>query len=685
VSYIDKNSNIVISARMTDMGRAKLSVGELNFNTFKLGDSEVDYNTLGSTYDVTLENILRAKAWQPKAKTWLLPTPNDPIGAVGIPSLTELEVGSIISSPEIGFFSTGNTSGTTIITSFTADTTDNYTLNEAIINLSDLDGTSLVTITTGTTSSSYEPLIGDLMMVKYSNPDLTDPQIPNTIDLTVPVPYLFYRVQATTGTLTTNTLQITADRNFPDFSSYVGSNTCDVIFYPNNSGTTSTDFTTGLYSGGSVWNMNNVWSNNMAGIQTGYEGFTKYGSEGYVGTKEFLGYTSQLSGSCEINKAISIIHYTNTEDCDRQSELTYGQQLYLQLALNETPILKVPTLMWHRSSGTTIGQTFSGTGLQKYVKQGLNNTDIRYFDLADEQGYTVGRIFPDQHLFTIDDDELVAGLSYKSNRNWTLPKLNLGLKSSNDGLVNNINDLHVTYLFNNTSSGFTAGLHSQYHTCIKIDEVVDSEGNSCGDGQTKDVEVTFPLSQLPFMKTSGGTGWYADEFIILVQKVVTGQRTTTNGWYAIDFTSLIGNPAGSHTVGNKINPLDLEASTFVITKALYDTAVSNGDKYDIHDYINIPTTSESATLQFGDERFFYGNVCASGITNKYRTKFNFVVPPTQWNTTNNPTWPGSGQNPHISEVIIQDTGGNVVAVGKQNLPIEKTTNTTIIIEIAFDM
>lgn len=679
MSYIDKNGNIVISARMTDKGREKLSIGELNFNTFKLGDSEVDYNTLGSTYDITLENVLRAKAWQTRAKTWLLPTVNDLTGSVVIPPLTPLEVGSIINSPEIGFFSTGNTSGSTILTSFTANTTDNYTLNEAIINVSDLSGTSLVTITTGATSSSYEPAVGDLMMVKYSNPDLTDPQIPNTVDLTVPVPYLFYRVQATTGTLATNTLQITVDRNLPDFSTYAGSNTCDVIFYPNS--TSSSDFTTGLYSGGTVWNMNNVWSTNMAGIQIGYEGFTTYGSESYVGTKEYLGYTSNLSGSCEINKAISIIHYSNTEDCTTQSELMYGQQLYLELDLNQTPILKVPTLMWHRSSGTSIGQTFSGTGIQKYVKQGFNNTDIRYFDLADEQGYTVGKIFPDQHLFTIDDDELVAGLSYKSNRNWTLPKVSLGLKTSNDGLVNNTNDLHVTYLFNNTSSGFTAGLHSQYHTCIKIDEVVDAEGHSCGDGQTKDIEVVFPLSQLPFMKTSGGTGWYADEFIILVQKVSTGQRPTTNGWYAIDFTSLID----SHTVGSKIDPANLEATTFVITKALYNTAVTNVDKYDLHDYINIPTTSETTTLQFGDERFFYGNVCASGITNKYRTKFNFVIPPNQWNTTNNPTWPGSGQNPHISEVIIQDIDGNVVAVGKENLPIEKSVNTTIIIEIAFDM
>ena len=91
MSYIHKDSNIVISARMTDKGREKLSIGELNFNTFKLGDSEVDYSTLGSTYDITLEDVLRAKAWQTRAKTWLLPTTSDVNGSVAIPPLTPLE------------------------------------------------------------------------------------------------------------------------------------------------------------------------------------------------------------------------------------------------------------------------------------------------------------------------------------------------------------------------------------------------------------------------------------------------------------------------------------------------------------------------------------------------------------------------------------------------------------------
>ena len=59
MAYIDKNSNIVVSARMTNEGRRLLSLGQLTFTTFRLGDSEIDYKTLGPTYDITLENIIK--------------------------------------------------------------------------------------------------------------------------------------------------------------------------------------------------------------------------------------------------------------------------------------------------------------------------------------------------------------------------------------------------------------------------------------------------------------------------------------------------------------------------------------------------------------------------------------------------------------------------------------------------
>src|SRR5210317_243482 len=79
-----------------------------------------------------------------------------------------------------------------------------------------------------------------------------------------------------------------------------------------------------------VWNMNIPWTENPAGIFTNTnQGYDKFGSTGYTGTKEYLGYNSDTgqtdtdstyyynSFSEKVNlspsdqKSIAIIHYTN--------------------------------------------------------------------------------------------------------------------------------------------------------------------------------------------------------------------------------------------------------------------------------------------------------------------------------------------------------------------------------------
>ncbi len=675
MSYIDKNSDIVVSARLTDRGRRLLANGALTFNSFKLGDSEIDYSTLGATYDVTLENILRAKAKQPEMKTFLLPLTTTPASqaGVGLTTVTALELSTVSQAPELGFFNTQT--GSTVYTAYTT----NYSLqSDTMIPLGSLTGsTEFVPVRQLSTygSNVYEPTYGDFMLVKMSNDEISATQTNTVIEEDLPVPYLWYKVQGTSGTLAGNDLNVQLDRDFAYFPGYAGGNECWAAFYPSG----RTFDSSSIYSGGTVWNQNNVWSYDMAGVSDGlgtYETFPSYGSENFIGSKEYFGYTSEITSNCNDYRSIAIIHYTNEQTCNNQSEKNYGQSLYIDTTVPASPIVNLPTLMWHKrafsGSGTAdmIGQSFSGISTEKYVTISGVTTEVGYFDLADEQNNVIGRIFPDQQVVTIDDQEVVAALSYKSNRNWTLPTLGYGLQTVTDGLMGQTQELYVTYLLESTS-GYTTGIHTQDYTCVLLTE------EECPDNAKKDVQITFPTSELSYMSISGGTGFEADKFKIIAQRVSTGEKPTSDGWKVMDFTSDIT----SHTTGSTINPLNLENTTFTITKNKY----LNGDNYLLHDYINIPTTSEPNLLQFGDENFFFGNFESAGVSKKWRTKFQIVVPPTQFNTTTNPTWTNSGQNPHISEVGIYSTGGDLVAIGKMNLPIEKNNTTTVIIEIAFDL
>ncbi len=690
MSYISKNTGAFVNARLTRKGRELLSIGQLNFSTFRLGDSEVDYTSLGPTYNIALQNVLKPKDQQPTIKTPIFPLTTSSTPDVSIPTLTPVAINNIIQAPEKGFFN--YITGATPI-EYTAYTNSNYAVQaDTFIPITGMSGTNTVDVLKGSdyVTGSTEPSVGDFMLVKMSNPDLTNNQDKGVVEINSPVPYLWYKVQSLSGTVSGDTLQVVLDRNLPNFSTSSSSNQAFTIFYPSSmSGAT---FDSGLYSGGSVWNMNNVWTSNMPGIDTStYEGFEQYGSESFVGSKEYYGYTSeqQLTGDttninpfCDDIDSISIIHYSNSESCQNQPEQTYGQQFYVDTTISESPILKMPTLMWHRrefsgsGTGDMIGYNFVATGQTKGVTLNNNLTGIRYYDLVDPNTPTVsvGRIFPNLQTITIDNQELVAALSYKSNRNWTLPSLGYGLTTDVNGFFSQTQDVFVTYILSSTS-GYTSGLHNQNISCILYNE---SPNDPCApDASRKNIDITFPTGQLPYMVTSGGTGWYADTFELLVQRVPSGELPDPAGWRRIDYTSSIN----GHTPGTKIDPLNLESTTYTITESLY---TNSGTTFNLDDYINIPEIGETEILQFGDEYFFYGNLDTKGNNTTYRTLFNFTIPPNQYNTSSNPTYLGSGQNIHISELGVYDSIGNLVAMGKFITPIEKTNVTTIILEVALD-
>jgi len=692
MAYIDKNSTVVVSARLTDVGRKLLSTGNLDFSSYRLGDSEIDYSTLGVSYDITLSNVLMAVACQPDMKTPLLSTPTSTSSYNTLNAIQPVILQTITNMPELGFYLSG-TSATSL--TYTAYTTTDYVLQaDSVIPLSGVTTSSrTVPVRQAPTygTNTYEPKTGDLLMVKMSNDVMTSTQNKGIVEEDLAVPYLWYNVTDVTSgtTLAANDLEIELDRTFAHFPSYAGANECWATFFPSG----ETQFRSGIYSAGTVWNESNVWSQTMIGVDGGvYETFEDFASQNYVGSKEYFGYTSEITDVCKQKSGVALIHYTNTQTCENQSEQKIGTKFYVDTEDGDGPTLKMPTLMWHLNAGTatTIGQTFviSGDSSEQYLTISGNTVypttsgkNVRYFTLSDGNTTPVGRVFPDYQMITVDNQELVSAMSYKSNRNWTLPTLEWDILSTTDiGLIDQTESLYLTYLLA-SSTGYTTGLHCQNIVCANFNNLGD-----CPPTEGKNVTVNFPPDQLKYMSVTGETGFYGDTLYVLAQKVAMD----SNGnfglpdptlWVTIDVTSQID----SHVVGDKISPTNLENTVITLTDALYTA----GSTYVLHDFINIPTTLEPNILQFGDETFLYGNIAGKGMTTKYRTKFVLTVPPTGFNTSQNPTWNGSGQNVHISEVGVYTAGSSngpeLVATGKLNLPIEKTSNTTIIIEIAFDL
>jgi hypothetical protein len=682
VSYIDKNSNIVMSLNMTNEGRRLLSLGKLTFDTFRLGDSEIDYTTLGPAYDITLENVIRAKPLNPDIKTPLFPTPTSTSSFLAVPNLSEVIVQTLTNAPRIGFFEYGT--GTTIEYTAYTDTICHVLQADAIIPISGTTGGTSVSVYQAPTygSNTYEPKIGDLMLVKMTNDELVATQNQAVVELNTPVPYLWYQVQGVTGSLSANTLQVEIDRDFASFPNYTGPNYCWTTFYPLGSGS-SKDYLFsdgGFFSGGCVWNLNNVWSYPIPGVNPlTHETYNNYGSESYVGSKEYFGYTSEIpltfsaNPACHLVPSISIIHYTNKETCDNTSELKYGQSFYVDTTIPESPKLIMPTLMWHRSTtGSTIGYVFSATssGTSQFVTLSGNNTTIEYYPLVDGYNVSVGRLFPELQMFTIDDQELVAALSYKANRNWTLPTVEASVVSNTDGIIDSTENLYLTYLLK-SNSGYTTSLHCQNIICVNFPAV------NCPPTIRQAVEVQFPLGQLPYMMVTGGTGWYSDEFYILAQRQPLGTYPDPTQWTLMNYTSGITN----HITGNRIDPTNLESTTFLVTNTDY----INGVNYDLSNFIKIPQIAETDYLQFGDERFFFGNVEATALRTRYRTQFVITVPPNLYNTSINPTWANSNQRVHITDLGIYDVNKNLVAMGKFNLPIDKVPNVTLILQATIDI
>ena len=500
-----------------------------------------------------------------------------------------------------------------------------------------------------------------------------------------------------------------------------------------------------------IWNMNIPWTESPAGlINTQFEDYTYFGSVDYIGSKEYFGYNSNSGQTFYVNgvlsaettdtyyynsfdevikvepkeqKAIAIIHYTN-----QTIDFFYGEKFAMEPYDPSNPQdttgqarnfkLHIPWIMWHKNPQCCFGDTFwvdppgfDGKDLFEvhYMESNKNNDmnapGLRYFHLWDTHPNAnglpsrIGKVFPDNQMVIIDDEEIVAAMSYKANRNWTLPAPQISLitpnicdttsSTINGILTGNGETLFVTYRLSN-DYGFTNSLHCNYYQHITISTI-------CGPEESKNVAVRFggefgclvipgfnpttttttfnPITTTttldPHVLTTTTTvcppvcdipnGFWATRFEVLVQKVPTGTRPDPANWKLIDYTNNIS----ASTINGYITEDALTGTTFVITEDLYN----NAPYYNLNNYISLtPLGTTTAKLNFGDEYYFYGgletDIQATIYEMMYKVNLNYV----EFQNTSNPTWT-LGTKSYITEIALLDSNKNVMVVSKLQSPV----------------
>ena len=709
MSYIINNNDPFVSIKLTQIGREQLAKGALNFQYWAIGDSEINYNreeiVNNNPTDVTLSGISRIMTpfdKQPSIKSYITRADGEPLNMLTNENIRTVKANINNEAEERGFFSAD-----TVHSSFSTMTGDTYILDEGILTNTSISGGTNLEVGTGVTRN-----VGDYILIKVTN-DTVGSLSGLTND--TPVPNLWFKIQASTGT------SITVDRELPTLVSETSSDSSYIIYRGGEvyesiaTGNTTSYWNTGTLSFSTccdvtcgdvpVWNMNNIWCEDLAGITgTTYEGYEYFGSYQYLGAKypyfEYPceGTASTVDTVCDdpslgvvddVHKSISLIHYTNNTVSN-----VYGEYFHIDDATSKTVKLHLPTLMYHRrsgstASGTTMGMTFLASGGTKF----LGASDIQYVDLIEDPTLidgdipkVIGKVYPQLKSISIDDDEIVAATSYKSNRNWTLPELSCALAApsggTSTGLLAPNETVYVTYTIeNSTGTGLTSTLPCQKY--IKITNTTSTNK-----------DITFRMNGtdlLPYMRkiedgSYDGIGFYGYNFKVLFQKVVdVNDRPDPTAWSVFDYT----NDTLTTLSGETINPIQLENQStltngFVITE-LTSTAATT---FDVTLLLDMAPKTSPSDLQFGDERFFYGNIETYIGATIYKTFFPININSGEYDTTGNITRSKDpSTNPPdimVSEVGVYDSDKNLVIIGKVSKPSKLIEGNTIMAELSID-
>ena len=683
MSFIQKSDAIVINTKLTNAGRLLLASGSLTFKKIEFGDSEVDYDFLRNNETIIDGNdliIMRPKDANPSIKYPLPIIDGQAETKSTITAVNPQTIPVINTASQRGFFTGSTNSG------FTSFTTTAYIIDKRIIASSGVTGGTILKL-----DSASAVTVGNMLLIDWRNPKVS--AFTNTtgaIGEDYPRPFIWYKALSKDGSN-----NVTVDKPLPNFSGQGGTVKSVVYVYPTNNavdnyystGTSISYWNDNTLAFNSncnissddvkVWNFNIIYKYAPAGVTNGLIA-PYYDSAIFSGFKEYI----QGLGSKSNDTMLGIIHFTNKSISNYYGESFNGNTFKIDL----------PTIMYHNKSATTLGITLKSsgstlTGAKKIQPTTLTGFTTEYYDLIETTSLSiVGKVFNDLKIAVIEDQEILNAMSLKSNRSWTLPDANFTLINSTSSQLPLLGPsltettyLAITYLLasnNNysatTSYGYSTGIHCGYITKLNPQSL------------SQVVQFNIPENQLKFMQSSAGltagTGFNANKFFIIAQKVALNSEPNPASWQIFDFTSKLDNY--SSWSATTIPVANLANRGYTFTNAEYTA----GTAYSAETYIGaLPTTIDPNTgLGFGEESILLGNINCDIKAIVYRTKIGQRLNFNQYNTSNNPTFESAEDDVYVTEAGIYDSNNNLVAIGKLNTPIKKNGNKLFTLELDMD-
>ncbi len=406
MAFITDTDLTVLNIRLTTKGREQLSKGKLKFKKFAIGDSEINYQILEKRKE-HFENINDGEDLNKKI---LKPVDLNPEIISFIKKSENSDVKNELQ--DIPSYRTIINNQRSPVGCFIV----NEETNEVAINDTLVSGVATVNSVNNKVIELSESFEEKTFLLAKNN----DSFVVDTIE-----PYIFYRIESVSGN------NHTLDRPF-NGSGYVfnfrpkigqelmGEYPSDYVF-PNEEMTVFFHNFSCEIARFPYWMLSILFTENIPGVDAYPDNDENGDKKSFLEfkTTDMAGFVNYIQNHNPVNKTLAVIHYTNPSPAN-----TYGEGFY-----EDTTEIFIPTIMWHRpgnknidSSEMEMGLKLNPVGPLKRMNEENPPLNIDYYDMADQDGYIVGKIFTGLKIVLIEDEELIFALSYKSNRSWTLSK-----------------------------------------------------------------------------------------------------------------------------------------------------------------------------------------------------------------------------------------------------------------------